>query len=193
MTVAVQDVDYSTLVHKMDEAGIPGMADVLANTFEDLGSPKWQNELRYFWTALFNAAKEREIVWLWLCTQPQLEQFHPVSTVYATLAPDLPLPEIGGPDDKPFVPAERPKQWPSESTEENLRQQAEALDSYLRAEGERKPENRCKSISDYVNSFRNSGTGQMSAQMQLSSAGYHALATPEGIDWLISNYPDQEE
>ena len=191
----VKEVDYSALVTEMAEVGADNMGDVVFAKLHELGSPKWKNEIRFFWASLFNAAKVSDVVWLWLCVAPHIRRFgpyNPTNTVFPERVGDMPLPEIGGPDDELFEPTERPKQWSSELTEENFREQAEALDEFLRVEGEKNPENRCRNIEGYVSTFCHSGTGQMCAQMQLVEAGFHALATREGIDWLVANYPPSE-
>jgi len=63
------------------------------------------------------------------------------------------------------------------------------LNARLRVEGEKNPDNRCKTFQEYVATFYYSGTGQMMAQVQLTEAGFHALATREGIDHLMTTYP----
>ncbi len=193
--MTVQEVDYPALVVEMAAVGTGNMGDVVFAKLREIGSPKWKNEIRYFWTALFNAARESDVVWLWLCTAPHIRRFgpyNPTNTVFPERVDTMPLPEIGGPDDESFEPTERPKQWSSEPTEDNFREQAEALDEFLRAEGEKNPQNQCKSVADYVATFQNSGTGQMMARVQLMENGFHALATDEGISWLIANYSSSE-
>lgn len=193
MAYAVQKFDYAGLVERMFEAGIDKMAEVLNSALAGLPKPQWENEKTYFWYSLFNAAREQDAVWLWLSTAPHIRQFAPPEVaaghVYPQFASDLELPVIGGPDDQPAEKPKMPKQWSDEPTTENFRQQAEALDAFLQAEGQKNPSNACKTVADYVASFYYSGTGQMMARVQLTEAGYHALATQEGIRWLMETYP----
>lgn len=189
---AVEQIDYPGLIGEMAEAGMKGMPDVLFGKLGELGQPKTRNEVRYFWAALFNAARTNDPVWVWLCRAPHIRNFAPPEAeahVMPVFMSNIPLPVIGGPDDAPYQPSEQPKQWPVEPTEENFREQVEVLDAYLRAEGEKNPDNFCKTIRDYVASFYHSGTGQMMTQIQLTEAGFHALATREGLDWLMKMYP----
>ena len=79
------------------------------------------------------------------------------------------------------------KQWPAEPTEEKFSEQAEALDEFLKAESKEDPTAKCKSATEFVDTFRNIGSGQMAAQMMLKANGFNALATLEGIQWLIGN------
>ena len=193
---AVQQVDYPSLVSQMATAGIEGMGDVLFAKLGALGEPKFRNEIRYFWAALFNAAKANDVVWLWLCTAPHIRQFAPPEAQHHTLpqfASDISLPVIGGPDDEPFQAIERVKQYSAESTDENFLEQAAALDAHLRDEGQKRPSVRCKTIEQYVETFYYSGTGQMMAQVQLTEAGFHALATREGISYLMATYPPVQQ
>ena len=74
---AVEQIDYRGLVDQMASVGMDGMADVLFGKLGKLGLPKTKNEIRYFWAALFNAAKANDVVWLWLCTAPHIRQFAP--------------------------------------------------------------------------------------------------------------------
>ena len=104
---AVHEFDYQGLVEKMDEAGIEHMADVLTSKDGLLAlpseGPKWKNEMTYFWKALFNAARTKDAVWLWLMSVPELRGLAPnTNFVFPQLVDDMELPEIGGPDDKPF-------------------------------------------------------------------------------------------
>lgn len=184
---AVEQIDYPSLVGQMVSVGMDGMADVLFGKLGELGQPKTKNEIRYFWAALFNAAKSNDGVWLWLCTAPRIRQFAPPEAEFHTMpqfARDIPLPVINGPDDEPYQPSEGPKQYSAEPTEENFREQVAMLDARLRVDGE-KPDNHCKTVQEYVKTFYHSGTGQMMAQVQLTEAGFHALATREGIDYLM--------
>jgi len=189
---AVEQIDYASLVTEMAAVGMDGMSEVLFKKLNELGQPKTKNEIRYFWSALFNASRANDAVWLWLCTAPHIRQFAPAEAKFNAIpqfASDIPLPVIGGPDDEPFEPSERPKQYPAEPTEENFREQAVMLDARLRVEGEKNPENRCKTIQEYVATFYGSGSGQIMAQVQLAEAGFHALATREGINYLMRTYP----
>lgn len=192
----VEQIDYRGLVRQMAAAGIDGMADVLFGKLGEIGQPKTQNEIRYFWVALFNAAKANDAVWLWLCTAPHIRHFAPAEAkaghVFPQFAEDMGLPAIGGTDDEPFQPSERPKQYSAEPTLENLQDQATALDACLREEGKKNPSNRYKSIEEYVVSFYYSGTGRLCARVDLAEDGYHALATSEGIKWLMETYPPQQ-
>lgn len=188
----VEQVDYHGLVGQMASVRMDGMADVLFEKLGKLGQPKTKNEIRYFWAALFNAARSNDGVWLWLCTTPHIRQFAPPEAEFHTMpqfARDISLPVIGGPDDEPYQPSEGPKQYSVEPSEENFREQAAMLDARLRVEGEENPDNRCKTVQEYVATFYYSGTGQMLAQVQLTEAGFHALATREGIDYLMTTYP----
>lgn len=188
----VEQIDYQDLVGQMASAGLDGMADVLSGRLGELGQPKTKNEIRYFWAALFNTAKSNDGVWLWLSTAPHIRQFAPPEAEFHTMpqfARDIPLPVIDGPDDEPYQPSEGPKQYSAEPTEANFRDQAAMLDARLRVDGEKNPTNRCKTVQDYVGTFYYSGTGQMMAQVQLTEAGFHALATRKGIDYLMTTYP----
>lgn len=191
----VEQIDYRGLVGQMAAAGMDGMADVLFGKLGELGQPKAKNEISYFWAALFNAAKSNDGVWLWLCTAPRIRQFAPPEAEFHTMPQfvnDIPLPVIGGPDDEPCQPSEGLKQYSAETTEENFREQAVMLDVRLRVEGEKNPTNCCKT-EEYVETFYHSGTGQMMAQVQLTEAGFHALATCEGIDYLMKTYPPTQQ
>lgn len=189
---AVEKIDYQGLVNQMASVGMKEMSEVLFKKLGELDPPKMKNEVIYFWNSLFNAAKSNDGVWLWLCTAPHIRRFAPPEAEFHTMpcfASDLPLPIIGGPDDEPFQPSEGPKQYSAEPTEGNLLEQAAMLDAHLRIEGEENPTNRCKTVEEYVATFYYSGTGQMSAQVQLTEVGFHALATHQGIDYLMKTYP----
>lgn len=189
---AVEQVDYRGLVSQMASVGMDGMADMLFGKLGELGQPKTKNEIRYFWAALFNAAKSNDGVWLWLSTAPHIRQFASPEAEFHTMpqfASDIPLPVIGGPDDEPYQPSEGPKQYSAEPSEENFREQTAMLDARLRVEGEKNPTNRCKTIQEYVATFYHSGTGQIMAQVQFTESGFHALATREGVDYLMTTYP----
>lgn len=189
----VEQIDHSGLVGQMASVGMDGMADVLFGKLRELGQPKTKNELCYFWASLFNAAKANDAVWLWLCTAPHIRQFAPPEAEFHIMpqfVSDVPLPPvIGGPDDEPYQPRTWSRNYSAEPTEENFREQATALDTHLRAEGEKNPDNRCQTIQSYVATFYYSGTGQMMVQVQLTEAGFHALATREGINYLMATYP----
>ncbi len=194
---AVQQVDYEGLVAQMVQAGFgeDGMAKVLVEQLGKIGKPEWNNEIIYFWKALFNASRKNDAVWLWLSAQPHIRNFGtPGSDVYvfSQFTGEWELPEIGGPDDKPYqVSEEKGTKFPGEPTEGNFVAQAEHLDACLRAQAEKNPDNRCKNIAEYVATFYYSGTGQISARIQLVEGGYHALATDEGIRWLMNTYPPE--
>lgn len=173
----------------MASAGLDGMANVLVEVFSELGTPQTKNEVSYFWAALFNAARTNNLVWTWLCTRPHIRKFAPPKAKFHTvpqLAGNIPLPAIGGPDDEPYQPSERQKQYSAEPTEANFRKQAAVLDALLQAE-----EGEIKNIREYVASFYYSGTGKIVAQTQLMEAGFHALATRQGIDYLMKTYPPE--
>jgi hypothetical protein len=192
---AVQQIDYEGLVASMAHAGFGenGMADVLAEQLGAIGKPQWENEIIYFWKALFNAARSNDAVWLWLMAQPHIRKFGQPGSEFHTsgqFVDNWGLPEIGGPNDQPYTePTEKKEKFSAEPTEENFRTQAEHLDAYLRAEGEKNPGNACKTIAEYVASFYYSGTGRIHAQIQLIEGGYHALADEKGIEWLMATYP----
>lgn len=189
--MTVQDVDYQDLVKRMAEAGTNGMGEVLMNQLAQIGAPKTINEREYFWYALVNAARQTDIVWLWLVTRPEVQSVVPgevTDFVHPEMTPVLKLPEVGGPYDKPIEKTEPIRRWPEEPTEENFRQQADALNQYLVDEGAKNPDNGCKTIAQYVASWYWSGTGRMAAGMQLASCGYNALATDQGLDWLRESY-----
>lgn len=192
---AVQEFDYAGLVGQMADAGMERMASVLNEALAELPQPQWESEKQYFWLSLFNAAREQDAVWLWLCTQPHIRSFSPPAAkaghVFPHFAEDMDRPVIGGPDDRPARKPALPRQWPAEPTERNFREQAADLDAFLRAEGKKNPSNRCKSAAEYVASFFYSGSGQIMAQVQLTEAGLHALATREGIKWLKETYPPE--
>jgi hypothetical protein len=196
MTYPVETIDYSALVASMAAKGLDGMADVIAEQLGKLGKPVWANETTFFWRSLYNASRANDMVWLWLVTQPHVRNFSPAGAErYAMpgLAPEAKLPLIGGIDDTPYEARERPKQWPDDPTEGNLREQAVALDAYLKAEAESRPSNHCKCIDDYVATFYYSGSGQMLARTQLIESGFHALATEEGLRYLMETYPPEPE
>ncbi len=190
---AVQEFDYAELVVKMADVGMTGMAEVIAGTLSTLPRPEWENERTYFWTALFNAARANDGVWLWLCAQPHIRHFAPkTSFVHPQMVNDMELPEIGGSEDKRLdeTEIEPPKQWPVEPIEENFLTQAEALDQEIKIQTAICPERASvTTIQEYVAGWYHSGTGRMMAQVQLAELGLHALATPEGIDFLREAYP----
>lgn len=191
----VQEVDYQGLVGDMAKAGMNNMADVLSEKLSRLPKPKTKNEVHYFWAALFNAAKAHDVVWLWLCTAPHIRHFAPLEAKFHAMphfVSDMPLPVINGPDDEPLQPSQGPKQYPAEPTEENFREQAAMLDARLRVEGEKNPDNPCKNVREYVESFYSSGTGKMLASIQMTEAGFHALATDAGIMYLRKTYPPEQ-
>lgn len=190
---AVQELDYPDIIRRMAEADFQGMEEVLKAVLKALPKPHWQSEQRYFWIALFNAARENDLVWMWLMSQPHIRHFGPPGSMFHTsgrFCPVVELPEIGGVGDEWVVQgAKLPKRWPAEPTEENFRAQAAALDAKLRELGRKNPENVCKTVAQYVASFYFSGSGQGVARILLMEAGFLALATPKGIQWLMTTYP----
>lgn len=190
----VEQVDYMKLVADMAAAGM-GMEEVLNAQTRELGKPETKNEALYFWRALFNASRQNDAVWLFLMNLPQVRHIAPPEAQLHTsgiFVSELPLPVIGGEDDEPFVKAEGPKRWPAEPTEQNFIEQAAVLDSYLEEAGKECPENRCKSVAEYVETWWYSGTGRMEAAMQLFEGGYLALASDAGLEWLRATYPPAE-
>ena len=193
--VNVMELNYQDLVLEMAKAHIPDMEDVLSAKLKEIGQPKTKNEVRYFWGALFNAARVSGIVWVWLCTAPHIRRFAPSEAqlhIMPQFAGDIPLPVIGGPDDEPYQASEGPKQYPAEPTEENFREQTEVLDEYLREEAKKDPESRCKDAQGYVKTFYYSGTATMMASVQLIESGLNALATEAGLDYLRKTYPPKK-
>ena len=172
----------------MAAAGLDGMASVVAEQIKNLGKPMWANEIPFFWRSLYNAARSNDTVWLWLITQPHVRKFAPAGGEHcamAALAPEAKLPLIGGIDDTPHEPTERPKEWSEEPTEENFREQAAALDALLKKQAQ--------GIDGYVTNFYYSGSGQGLARTQLIECGFYALATEEGLRYLMENYPPEAE
>ena len=101
----VEMIDYNKLVEKLKTVDVEEMMRVIIETLNCLGEPRTQNEIKYFWVSLFNAAKQDDNVWLWFSTIPYIRSFAPPNVrhwVLPHLLPDLPLPSIGGPDDKPY-------------------------------------------------------------------------------------------
>jgi len=191
----VTETDYESLARDMAQAGMDNMADVLSEKLRRLPKPKTKNEVRYFWAALFNAAKAHDAVWLWLCTAPHIRHFAPPEAKFRCMpqfVSDIPLPVINGPDDEPLQPSQGPKQYPDAPTEENFREQAVMLDARLRVEGEKNPDNHCKNVREYVESFYFSGTGKILASIQMTEAGFRALATDAGIRYLMETYPPEQ-
>lgn len=194
MKLTVKDVDYKKLVEKMNEFEFLGMDIPLSAQLLELGTPSWENEITYFWKALFNAARENDKVWAWLATRPFIRIFDPSEGVHVSgqFVEPWALPEIGGPDDKPFKKKDPPLQWPAEPTIKNFLVQCQQLDARLQAEALNNPNNRCKNIQEYVATFFYSETARTDAQIQITELGYHALATIEGIQWLMDQYPPQK-
>ncbi len=193
MGFAVQRVDYAALVSAMAEAGLEGMGEVLNDQLTELPKPKWKSEPVYFWGALFNAARENDLVWLWLGTTPHIRHFASAQAQMHTtgrVVDAVELPEIGADGDEWIVDTPKPpKQWPSEPTEENFLAQAAALDKYLIDEGKKNPRNRCQTLKEFVATFYHSGSAQMNSRTMMFEGGYHAFACPEGTQWLRENYP----
>jgi hypothetical protein len=106
----VEMIDYNELVKKLKKAvEVEEMIGIIIQTLNGLGEPRTHNEIKYFWFALFNAAKQDDKVWLWFSTLPYIRRFAPPSVrhwVLPHLLPDLRLPPIGGPDDKPYRPGD---------------------------------------------------------------------------------------
>lgn len=90
------------------------------------------------------------------------------------------------------------KKWPAEATEENFREQAEAVDKFLKAEGEKDPTAECKNLTEFVDTMHHldndgkrlgvSGTARIHARMLLRENGFNALATEDGAKWLTENH-----
>ena len=181
----VMKVSYRELVQRMIAAGLDGMGQVLIGQLDELGQPETKNEVRYFWAAFHNAVLETEdqSVWLWLVNSPHVRHFA------TNCGGPMELPEIGGPDDEPYVPTEGLKQWAAEPTEQNFIEQAAAFDNLLEEAGKENPENQCKTIAEYVSTWWHSSTGRMEAHVELVEGGFHALATQQGLDWLMATYP----
>jgi hypothetical protein len=102
----VEMIDYHKLVEKLEAVDVEEMIRIIIQTLNGLGEPRTQNEIKYFWFALFNAAKKDDNVWLWFSTIPYIRIFAPMSVkhwVLPHLLPDLTLPSIGGPDDKAYT------------------------------------------------------------------------------------------
>lgn len=190
----VETFDYTGLVEKMADAGIKKMDEVLNKAFASLSKPKWEREKEYFWKALFNAARKEDTVWLWLATQPQLAQYDPSRGLHTSgrFVNLWSLPEIGGPGDQLAQEARLPKQWSPKPTEANFLEQTEAFNQSLLTKEEKHPGNKCKTVWDYVATFYHSGSAQMSAKMQLAAAGFRALATQKGIEWLMKEYSPEK-
>lgn len=185
--VKVQEFDYAGLAQRMAAVDMSQYSAILNQALAELGSPQYETERTYFWRALANTTRHQAAenghhqVWLWLCTQ--FPGLNPTEFVFPQMVPDWELPEIR--DTDPVAkPIELPARMSAEPTEENFRAQADRLQAIL---DER--QGRVRSVREYVDTFRHSGTGQMSAQMQLSREGLLALATQEGIRWLIATYP----
>ena len=196
MTYLVERLDYPAIVEKLAKAGLNGMAAVVVGQLAKLDKPKWANELTFFWRSLYNAARTNDLVWFWLMTQPDIRNFAPTGAEHYTmpgLAPEAKLPLIGGIDDTPYEPTDGPKQWSTEPTEENLREQAIALDAFFRADVEKRPGKLFKCVDDYVATFYYSGTGKILARTQLTEVGFRALATEAGVQYLMDTYPPPNE
>jgi hypothetical protein len=190
MMYPVQTLDYDGLVKEMAQENSMGMAMILSDALGTLPKPKLAAERDYFWKALHNASRRNLKVWLWLITQlPHLDTAKGLHTDPYFNA-DWPLPEIR-PDgeliDKKAEAKAIPPQYPADPTEENFRGQVYVLEQYFRDHAD--PESVCHNVTEYVATFYYRGTAKMHAKQQLAAYGLNALATQEGIEWLMRNYP----
>ena len=194
----VQRFNYAALVKKLAQAGQEKMPKVLDSELRELPKADFEAEREYFWKALHNAARQNTAVWLWFVTQ--FSQFDTGNGLHIDpkSTSDWQLPEIDPNGEKIDWEAEaeaEQKNYPSEPTEENFLLQAAALEQYFKENTQ--PEDKCHNINEYVATLAypggSSGTGKMSAKMQLAAAGFRALATDQGINWLIKNYGPKED
>jgi len=183
----LKSFDYDELVNKMAKAGVDRMLEVVTKTLMDFPTLTYESERVYFWKALCNASRKRDIVWLWIIAyNPALDISEGLSTNPA-FVPDWELPELGQDEDELDIEAEAEFfSQHVEISEENFMKQAQGLEEWF--EKNAKPSSFCHNLKEYVDTFRHSGTGKISAKNQLSEGGFLALATDEGIAWLIENY-----
>jgi len=83
--------------------------------------------------------------------------------------------------------------WPNEPTEENFIAQAEALDLQLRGEPGADYEKGHGNIQELARALvrcEKGIDGWDLFQFQLCVSGFRALATPEGMQWLIANFSE---
>lgn len=192
---AVEKIDYDDLVRKLEKAkDISAYLD--EEIFMKLSKPKWQNELFYFWIALAKAARNSDRVYHWFVLQPR---FRHLVIEYGSLADwqlsidRLILPNIGGLDDKPCKEPEEADQSLSKPTKENFQREVNKLDKIIQEQGKKDPGSECTNIQEWVRTLQGSGTGQIDARMLLIELGFNALATTEGILYLIKNYGIQKK
>lgn len=190
----VQAFDYDGLVEKMARVELRDIIAILDKALGELPKPTRVGERDYFWKSLHNASRKNTAVWLWLVNQfPYVDTGNGLHTdPYFTT--DWLLPEIRSDEDLIDEEAEaktRPPQYPSEPTEENFRGQTYVLEQYFRDHSE--PGSRCRNVAEYVETFYYRGTAKWHARQQLATHGLYALATQEGIEWLMRNYPPRRE
>jgi len=184
----VEKINYAELVAKMERA--ENIKEYLQReVFQKLPAPKWQNEKAYFWIALAKAARNSEKVWLWFTIQPHLRHLVPCSEPIGPgqFVDKLVLPEIGGPDDKPYVMPEKTKICPRKFTKDDFRKEEERLSAMVREQAGSGPE-ACQTLEEWVKTFSQSGCGQFEAMLNLAELGFEALSTPEGVMHLVGKY-----
>ena len=190
----VEDFGYEGLVQKMSQTDDAGeMGQLVADVLKEMPKPKFEAERDYFWKALHNAARKDAKVWLhFIVSFPQYDTGKGLYTMpQMTKNWDLPKIDLNGKlinwEEERKI-KKNTKVYPSDPTEENFEEQARQLENFFKATVS--PEDRCKNVKEYVDSFRYSGTGKISAMFQLADLGLKALATQEGTNWLIKEYPE---
>ena len=184
----LRSFDYNALVEEMAEAGVNRMLEVVTKILMDFPILTYESERVYFWKALCNASRRKDVVWLWIITyNPALDISEGLSTSPARI-PDWELPELGQDEEELDIEAEAKSlsQCTEITSEENFLRQARELEEWFKKNA--RPASFCHNVREYVDTFRYSGTGKISAKVQLSEGGFLALATDEGIAWLIENY-----
>lgn len=186
MQYYVEKIDYHKLVRDMAAAeNLIKMAAVLAKELTKLPKSRTKIQEDYFWKALHNASRKNEKVWLWIISMYPAYDAGKGRFTIPSLSVDWRLPIIT-PDSQPATATAAPKQYPPEQTEKNFQEQANVLIQWFKDNED--PGNRCNNIKEYVATFQGNGTGQVEAMMQLKAYGLNALATPEGVKWLIKTY-----
>lgn len=200
MIYPVETFDYEKLIQQLGamfwEHRFNEMMSLINETMGELTKDsEWNNEGVYFFHSLYNAARKESHVRIWLATQPHLRNWAPenVGSLFVDEVPLLPLPEIGGTNDKrrrDTISIERPK-FTSALTEENFEAQLEFFKQLIEYPELYNMNFESKSIQEWVNNFRYSGTGKQMAATILTENGCYALGTPEGIAWLIKKVPKE--